>query len=407
MAAIKTLVYFDLEATGLKSSGRPRISELSFVAIDAQEINIMNKKLSEKEKNFTCHEDILLLETLIPRVLNKLTICVYPMATIMPEVSSITGLDNYNLTGQDKFDKSTGDLLNAFLSRLPFPVCLVAHNGNAYDFPLLRAELVKAGAEIGPNIFCVDSYVGIKEIFKTEMVNSSSLAECIKPEKENIEEKEIVESELKAVKSLLEAGEFDSEFDKDRSMSIKFSKLQEKEQSSLEVLNEKRKSVQAEHIAEKQTEETEMKAVQSLLEAGEYDTEMEIDRCMYIKSRTLLDKERSIDVNCLELFIEKSTSEQTPPRKNNEQSGNVMKRKQLHSAGVFKFKKKLEFPETRSFSLTNLHRQLLGYTPTILHGAEADSLALMRITAVIGDKWLEWANNNCILFSEIKQMWST
>ena len=77
------------------------------------------------------------------------------------------------------------------------------------------------------------------------MVNSSSLAECIKPEKENIEEKEIVESELKAVKSLLEAGEFDSEFDKDRSMSIKFSKLQEKEQpkntSALEVLNEKEK----------------------------------------------------------------------------------------------------------------------------------------------------------------------
>ena len=93
----------------------------------------------------------------LPRVLNKLTICVYPMSTIMPEVSSITGLDNYNLTGQDKFTKSTGDLLNAFLSRLPFPVCLVAHNGNAYDFPLLRAELVKAGAEFGPNIFCVDS----------------------------------------------------------------------------------------------------------------------------------------------------------------------------------------------------------------------------------------------------------
>ena len=122
MATIKTLVYFDLEATGLKSSGRPRISELSFVAIDAQEINIMNKKLSEKVKNITCREDILLLETLIPRVLNKLTICVYPMATIMPEVSSITGLDNYNLTGQYKLDKSTGDLLNTFLSRPPYPV---------------------------------------------------------------------------------------------------------------------------------------------------------------------------------------------------------------------------------------------------------------------------------------------
>ena len=187
MATIKTLVYFDLEATGLKSSGRPRISELSFVAIDAQEINIVNKKLSEKVKNITCHEDVLLLETLLPRVLNKLTICVYPMATIMPEVSSITGLDNYNLTGQDKFEKSTGDLLNAFLSRLPFPVCLVAHNGNAYDFPLLRAELVKAGVEFGPNNFCVDSYVGIKEIFKMDM--GSSLAECVKPaDTEDIEE---------------------------------------------------------------------------------------------------------------------------------------------------------------------------------------------------------------------------
>ena len=120
MAAIKTLVYFDLEATGLKSSGRPRISELSFVAIDAQEIKIMNKKLSEKEKNFTCHEDILLLETLIPRVLNKLSICVYPMATIMPEVSSITGLDNYNLTGQDKFDKSTGACLMPSLAACLF-----------------------------------------------------------------------------------------------------------------------------------------------------------------------------------------------------------------------------------------------------------------------------------------------
>ena len=67
MATIKTLVYFDLEATGLKSSGRPRISELSFVAVNAHEINIVNKKLSEKVKNITCHEDILQLETLLPR----------------------------------------------------------------------------------------------------------------------------------------------------------------------------------------------------------------------------------------------------------------------------------------------------------------------------------------------------
>ena len=59
MPTIKTLVYFDLEATGLKSSGRPRISELSFVTFDAEDIYILNKKLLEKVKNIPNHEDIL------------------------------------------------------------------------------------------------------------------------------------------------------------------------------------------------------------------------------------------------------------------------------------------------------------------------------------------------------------
>ena len=33
MRGIETLVYFDIEATGLKSSGRPRITEISFLAV--------------------------------------------------------------------------------------------------------------------------------------------------------------------------------------------------------------------------------------------------------------------------------------------------------------------------------------------------------------------------------------
>ena len=126
MTEIKTLVYLDIAATGLKSSGRPRIS---FVPIDTQDISNMNKKLFEKVKNIRSHEDIQRCKTFLPRVLNKLTLCVYPMAPIVPEVSSITGLDNYNLSGQAKFDKSTGDLIKTFLCHLPSPVCLVAHNG--------------------------------------------------------------------------------------------------------------------------------------------------------------------------------------------------------------------------------------------------------------------------------------
>ena len=44
-----------------------------------------------------------------PRDLRKLTLCVNPMATIVPYVSSMTGLDNYKLSGQSKFDNNIGD----------------------------------------------------------------------------------------------------------------------------------------------------------------------------------------------------------------------------------------------------------------------------------------------------------
>jgi three prime repair exonuclease-1 len=98
--------------------------------------------------------------------MNKLTVCVYPMATIRPEVSEIIGLDNYNLSGQSTFDRKTGELINNFLARLPGPLSLVAHNGELYDFPLLKAELEKAEISLLSNTLCADSWVGIKEIFK-------------------------------------------------------------------------------------------------------------------------------------------------------------------------------------------------------------------------------------------------
>lgn len=39
------------------------------------------------------------------------------------------------------FDKDACGLLQAFLSRMPSPMCLIAHNGMKFDFPLLKAEL--------------------------------------------------------------------------------------------------------------------------------------------------------------------------------------------------------------------------------------------------------------------------
>ena len=199
MREIKTLVYFDLEATGLRSSGRPRISELSVVAVSTQDVLDMHLNLtSHLNKNSRTE-----VERLLPRIMNKLTLCVYPMATIRPEVSMITGLDNYNLTGQATFDRNTGELLNSFLARLPPPVCLVAHNGDSYDFPLLKAEMDKAGTNLLSEILCTDSYIGIKEIFKRRDEAEDARNKKVESFKgyENVEDTEVVED-------LPSAGEF-------------------------------------------------------------------------------------------------------------------------------------------------------------------------------------------------------
>ena len=49
MSEIKTLVYFDLEATGLKNSGRPRITEISFVAVGCLRTSVKIDETSQRK----------------------------------------------------------------------------------------------------------------------------------------------------------------------------------------------------------------------------------------------------------------------------------------------------------------------------------------------------------------------
>ena len=69
----------------------------------------------------TNEDTIIQVETFPPRSEKKLILCVYPRATIVPFVFSMTGLDNYNQTGQSKFGRKIGNLFHIFLSCLPSP----------------------------------------------------------------------------------------------------------------------------------------------------------------------------------------------------------------------------------------------------------------------------------------------
>ena len=58
----------------------------------------------------------------------------------------------------------TGEILKSFLAHLSPPLCLVAHNGDKYDFPFLKAELEKVGITHPSNNWFADLYLGIREI---------------------------------------------------------------------------------------------------------------------------------------------------------------------------------------------------------------------------------------------------
>ena len=345
MQDIRTFVYFDLEATGLKSSGRPRVCEISLIAVDTSDILELHESLLNITSDRTNEDTSIQVETFSPRILNKLTLCVYPMATIVPLVSSMTGLDNYNLTGQSKFDRNIGNLLNIFLSCLPSPVCLVAHNGSEYDFPLLKAEMEKAGTKLGSEILCVDSYLGIKSILK---------------------DRQQISSELKAVTELANAGEFDSHMKEGTCAQLK--------------------------------------------------PRIESDRVKHLccnsntSPRHLIHQEADHSIRPISVStISKQENESTPARSISllYPKRRPKKGKEINYADKSKCRRKLNFSDMpTSFSLINLHKHFFGCSPNKSHGAEVDCLALMRVTAVLGNDWLEWAQQNSTQFETCEVMWS-
>lgn len=140
---IATLVFFDLETTGLPSfmpRRKVNITEVSLIAVAREHLRIPL------------------------RILHKLTFCVRPRNAVMLQAAEMTGLDNMELESCPPFS-STARVIEDFLYALPQPVCLVAHNGDAFDFPLLCAEMKYAcpGMDLMA-FFCCDSLPAFRHI---------------------------------------------------------------------------------------------------------------------------------------------------------------------------------------------------------------------------------------------------
>lgn len=98
IVCINSLVFFDLETTGLPSDHAARITELNFCGVDrSQFIECKTKKM--------------------PRVTNRLNLCIDPSRPIDPVATTISKLDNANLGQQSKFDENVFNIIVNFLDR--------------------------------------------------------------------------------------------------------------------------------------------------------------------------------------------------------------------------------------------------------------------------------------------------
>ena len=139
-------------------------------------------------------------------MVNKLTTCVYPWTTIPLHVEHITGLSNDNLERQGRFDTNLVSCLASFLARLHPPVCLVAHNGFKFDFPLLQAELHKVNGSLGDDLLCCDSWLGANHIYNNHSRHEALTNHLSQPTE--IEKSDCLE-EVAAAERLIEAGVFE------------------------------------------------------------------------------------------------------------------------------------------------------------------------------------------------------
>lgn len=105
------------------------------------------------------------------RYLDKMTVCVRPRYVISCGASELTGLHNEELEIHQQFS-DLAVLVRQFLSLLPKPACLLAHNGNRFDFPLFRAELLRAlGSDFAAGVFCCDTLPALKHIISTGLID--------------------------------------------------------------------------------------------------------------------------------------------------------------------------------------------------------------------------------------------
>lgn len=73
-------------------------------------------------------------------------------------------MDNFLLENQTYFQRDTVRLINQFLQSQEKPICFVAHNGNRFDYPILKTEIHRTGESLIDDVLCIDSLEAFRDL---------------------------------------------------------------------------------------------------------------------------------------------------------------------------------------------------------------------------------------------------
>ncbi|XP_070534098.1 three-prime repair exonuclease 1-like isoform X2 [Ptychodera flava] len=157
---MKTFVFVVIETTSLieDDGSLPDVIELAFLAITRDEI----KRKSQ-------------MNGLKPRVTNSLVLCMSPEKKIKDSTRALHKIDKQDVAAFRSMDKGTCSIIRKFLKRLPKPVCLVAHNGREFQFPILKHEFEKIQGKL-PGVKLVDPLEFFRDIPEDPSCSLDALA---------------------------------------------------------------------------------------------------------------------------------------------------------------------------------------------------------------------------------------
>lgn len=288
------------------------------------------------------------------------------------------------LENENKFDENFVKLLNHYLLQLPQPVCLVAHNGNRFDFPIIQRQLKMLNMSLPDGTLCMDSLLFFRSyegaalraseiyVFHHSANALIFLIDYLEQEKldepKPLSDESSAESELKATVVVVE-----------RKL------LKTDENPTVEVTSSNDTQLISEIIEPSSSTDlpTEILDINEALSTEDVKAKQKVNESTPSDRKTVVRKE---------LFAKRSLASSnsvTPASKR------VLFTPLTGNSTVSPSKR-------MKFTLTAVHERFFGRAPNKSHYAENDVLALLKCAVASKLEFIEYAAENAKPFNEIK-----